>query len=410
LAALWWLLPLTVIALYVQRTSSTLLVATVALVAVVMAAVVLTTMRPAAMSNQAEFAALLGRLYPLSLISAQYLPQLQEKVLRIEHAAKDSLIKSQPTASKLYHYLLSGSIERRTSFVDRMAMEYSEQESWCLNPLEDLITEHGGSIRALSSCELLAVSRQYIDELLALSQTQSLDVVHLDASAQVLIDDALVDDWTEVFLQTPLAAHLEPKALHELFSRLQDREVEAGELIVKEGSPGDGFYLLKKGLAQVSCGLGGALRSPIELGLGDYFGDESLVAHTPCNATVCMLEDGLLGWLDTPAFDEVLRPALVKTLTESILEQASEQAPVQWVDVRLPPEYKHGHREASVNYPLGSLRKRIQQLDPAQRYMITPECGRRGELATYLMRQAGLDAYLLAGPDEGTETVIASSA
>jgi len=384
-----------------------------------MTAVVLITMRPAVMSNQAEFAALLGRLYPLSLISAQYLPQLQEKALRTEHEAKDSLIKSQPTASKLYHYLLSGCIERRISFADRMTMEYSEQENWCLNPLEDLITEHGGSIRALSSCGLLAVSRGYVDELLTLSQTQSLDVVHLDTGTEMSVGDGLVDDdlqgdWTEVFLQTPLAAHLEPKALHELFSRLQDREVEAGELIVKEGSPGDGFYLLKKGLAQVSCGIGGGLRSPIDLGVGDYFGDESLVAQTPCNATVRMLEDGLLGWLDAPAFDEVLRPALVKTLVESALGQASGLAPVQWVDVRLPPEYKHGHREASVNYPLASLRKRMQQLDPEQRYMITPECGRRGELATYLMRQAGLDAYLLAEPNgapgDETEAVMASSA
>jgi len=362
------------------------------------------------MSDQAELAALLGRLYPLSLISAQYLPQLQEKVLRIEHAAKDTLIKSQPSVSKLYHYLLRGSIERRISFADRMTMTYSEQESWCLNPLEDLITEHGGSIRALSPCELLAVSRRYIDELLTSSQTQSLDVVHLETGAEILIDDDLVDDWTEIFLQTPLAAHLEPKALHELFSRLQDREVEAGELIIKENSRGDGFYLLKKGLAQISCGRGGALRSPIDLGVGDYFGDESLVAHTPCNATVCMLEDGLLGWLDEQAFDEVLRPALVKTLTESALQQTSEKTPVQWVDVRLPPEYKHGHREACVNYPLASLRKRILRLDPAQRYMITPECGRRGELATYLMRQAGLDAYLLEESSDGMEMVMASSA
>ena len=358
------------------------------------------------MSDQAELAALLGRLYPLSLISGQYLQQLQEKVLRIEYAAKDSVIKSQPTANKLYHYLLSGSIERRISFADRMTLQYSEQESWCLNPLEDLITEHGGSIRALSACELLTVSRSYVDELLTSSQTQSLGVLHLDTGAELLIDDDLVDDWTETFLQTPLAAHLEPMALHELFSRLQDREVKAGELIVKEGGRGDGFYLIKRGVAQVSCGRGGVLKTPIDLGVGDYFGDESLVAHTPCNATVCMLEDGVLGCLDGQAFDEVLRPALVRTLTEAELLEAS----VQWIDVRLPQEYKHGHREASVNFPLASLRKRAPRLDSGLRYLITPECGCRGELATYLLRQAGLDAYLFVAPDDEAQVVMANSA
>ena len=41
------------------------------------------------------------------------------------------------------------------------------------------------------------------------------------------------------------------------------------------------------------------------------------------------------------------------------------------------------------------LRKQLRELDRNKSYLVTPEGGKRSELAVYLMRQAGLNAYLL---------------
>ncbi len=311
------------------------------------------------MSERVELPSIVKQLYPLSLIAEQYIPQLLDKVLCVTHKANKTLIKAQASPSKVHHYLLSGSVEVRHSMADRSTLNYSDQESWCLNPLEDLLGEKGGSIKAKSEGELLVVSVDFIDELLASSEAHSLDVVHLEAMSDLpddeLIDDEFEEEWCGVFLTTPLAAHLGPVKLHELFSRLEDRDVEAGELIVQENTPGNAFYLIKRGQAEVSSGPGGGLKKPIELWAGEYFGDESLVAHTTRNANVRMVEAGVLGCLDEQAFDDVLRPALIKTLSEEELLSHTEKE-VRWVDVRLPQEFKHGHRESCVNYPISSLR------------------------------------------------------
>jgi len=351
------------------------------------------------MNDLAELEDIVKSLYPLNLIAEKYLPQLTEKVLRVSHDDNKSLIKTQAGPNKIYHYLLSGRVEVRHSMADRSTRDHSPTEAWCLSPLEDLLGEKGGSIRSKSEGELLVVSVDYVDELLASSEALALDVVHLEMMGDLpddnLIDDEFEEEWCGVFLTTPLAAHLDPVKLHELFSRLEDREVEAGELIVQENTTGDAFFLIKKGRAEVSSGPGGSLKKPIDLWAGEYFGDESLVAHTTCNASVRMLEAGVLGCLDSQAFDDVLRPALIKTLSEKELLSNNEKD-ICWVDVRLPQEFKHGHHESCVNYPIGSLRRRLPDLDPAYCYLITPEGGRRSELATYLMRQTGLDAYLCA--------------
>ena len=65
------------------------------------------------------------------------------------------------------------------------------------------------------------------------------------------------------------------------------------------------------------------------------------------------------------------------------------------LDVRFPPEFRHGHIDGASNVPVVVLRKRLRELDRDKTYLVTPEGGRRSELAVYLLRQAGLNVYLL---------------
>ena len=65
------------------------------------------------------------------------------------------------------------------------------------------------------------------------------------------------------------------------------------------------------------------------------------------------------------------------------------------LDVRLGAEYRHGHQEHSRNIPIGCLRSKLEDLDHKKIYLITADGGRRSELAAYILRQSGFDAYML---------------
>lgn len=342
----------------------------------------------------------LKQFYPLSLLSDQLLENLPRRGTVKSVEAKGIIIRSKEGTSKDFHFLLSGEINVRLSFTERSVLD--ADDSQCKNPLEELI-KSGGQVRASTPCEVLIVSRDVIDELLSWNQKQEFNVVHMDSGLPVVEQDMLVEDeedcWTSVFLQSPMASHLSPSDLHNLFSQIEDVQVEQGEVVIKQNTEGDFFYIIKSGYAKVTSQSGPFADQEITLEAGNYFGDEALVAHTIRNATITMSTPGLLGRLNPEAFTNTVIAPLVKMLPEK------RDFNYQYIDVRLPAEYQHGHRENSINLPISRLRTQLSKLDHSSQYVITPEGGRRSELATYLMRQAGFEAYL--GSDEKSTDALA---
>ena len=73
--------------------------------------------------------------------------------------------------------------------------------------------------------------------------------------------------------------------------------------------------------------------------------------------------------------------------------------------MRFPVEYRLGHEPGSVNMPISFLRKQLHTMKHSQLYIIAPANDRRAELATYLMRQAGYEAYYLNDKGAADEDV-----
>ena len=63
-------------------------------------------------------------------------------------------------------------------------------------------------------------------------------------------------------------------------------------------------------------------------------------------------------------------------------------------------EFKHFHRENSINIPLNKLRQRCDNLDRSACYVVVDNAGPRAELGAYLLMKAGLQAYLLKSDSE----------
>jgi len=92
----------------------------------------------------------------------------------------------------------------------------------------------------------------------------------------------MADAKTSVLVRVPLFAHCSPRELEFVASRCDEVEVDAGRQLVHQGQPGDSFYVLLDGQADVE--IDGQPRTT--LGPGDFFGEISMLDRGPATATV----------------------------------------------------------------------------------------------------------------------------
>jgi MFS family permease len=97
---------------------------------------------------------------------------------------------------------------------------------------------------------------------------------------------------------TPIFAPLPGASLEHLAGRLVPLRLEPGSVIVRQGDPGDRFYIVAEGTVEVSeYG-----RTISELGPGGYFGEIALIRDVPRTATVTAKTDVVLYALDRDEF------------------------------------------------------------------------------------------------------------
>ena len=85
---------------------------------------------------------------------------------------------------------------------------------------------------------------------------------------------------------------------------MEREEIAAGTSIVREGEPGDRFYVVFAGMLTVTNAIG-----PREvLRPGDYFGEVALTMDMPRTATVTAITPAIVASCDLATFDELLRP------------------------------------------------------------------------------------------------------
>jgi CRP-like cAMP-binding protein len=102
-----------------------------------------------------------------------------------------------------------------------------------------------------------------------------------------------------------LFADLAGETLGKLAERMQREEVQSGTVLVREGDPGDRFFVLLAGLAGVSqSGLGDRR----VLKAGEFFGEVALAMGVPRTATVTAMTPCVVASCDEATFDELVRP------------------------------------------------------------------------------------------------------
>jgi CRP-like cAMP-binding protein len=102
-----------------------------------------------------------------------------------------------------------------------------------------------------------------------------------------------------------LLAGLPGETLMKLAKRMEREEIAPGTAIVREGDPGDRFYVLFAGMLSVS---NAAMGRRDVLRPGDYFGEVALAMDVPRTATVTAITPAVVASCDRATFDEFLRP------------------------------------------------------------------------------------------------------
>ena len=100
-----------------------------------------------------------------------------------------------------------------------------------------------------------------------------------------------------------LLAGLPGQTLAALAKRMVREEVAPGTAIVREGEPGERFYVVFAGMLSAANAATRKLLRP-----GDYFGEVALTMNVPRTATVTAITPAVVASCDRETFDEFLRP------------------------------------------------------------------------------------------------------
>ena len=92
-----------------------------------------------------------------------------------------------------------------------------------------------------------------------------------------------------------------------------------------------------------------------------------------------LLKEPLLEWLDKDEADKVIAHG------------------GQWLDVRLPSEFKVFHKDGAVNMPLYLLRHKLNVLVPGTQYVVCCDTGLRSSAAAFILKQKGFQVVVLTG-------------
>lgn len=119
----------------------------------------------------------------------------------------------------------------------------------------------------------------------------------------VIVESAAISEFLR---QCPLFSTLTARTLTEVADKVSLEKHPAGAIIIRQGDPGDKFYLIREGKAEVLVADANGERKVAMLGVGDFFGEAALLTGEPRNATVRAIEDVELYVLGKQDFDAVI--------------------------------------------------------------------------------------------------------
>jgi CRP-like cAMP-binding protein len=332
---------------------------------------------------------LLKSFSPLNGLKRDNLAALSRKVQLRELSPGQVLFKEGDTEKRTF-YIASGILELldQGKIVD--TIEGGSEVA--RNPVAPVFPRRV-SARARDRVQFISIDSDLLDVMLTWDQTGTYEVSELQGKS-----DGGSDDWMTMLLQTKAFHKIPPANIQAIFMRMQQINYKTGDVILKQGSEGDYFYVLTSGQAVVTR------ETPLskegiklaELQVGDTFGEEALISDAKRNATVTMTAEGSVMRLGKDDFKTLLNEPMLDWLSQEEAEKIVANGG-KWLDVRLPSEFDNKHMDGAINIPLYFIRLKINTLDQDMTYVVCCDTGRRSSAGAYILNERGYQAYVLRG-------------
>jgi len=331
----------------------------------------------------------LKSLSPLNGLKTDNLRALLHKIELLEANRGQTLFKKGDTEKRTI-YVLSGMIELKEG--DKVVQTIAGGTDAARNPIAPILPRYLTAVAA-GDVKYISMDSEILDVTLTLDQTGIYEVG--DFSTEQLRETG---DWMTAFLHSQAFQTIPPANIQTIFMRLQQVNYKAGDVVIKQGDEGDYFYVISHGRCMVTR------ETPLsyeginlaELAVGDTFGEEALLSGAKCNATITMQTDGILMRLGKDDFQALLKEPMLEWLDQDEADKVVADGG-QWLDVRLPSEFKVFHKDGAVNFPLYLLRHKLNMLDPGTQYVVCCDTGLRSSAAAFILKQKDFQIAVLTG-------------
>lgn len=182
------------------------------------------------------------------------------------------------------------------------------------------------TIRTLAPTTLLALSREHFQRVFSRSRELRLalgemaeareqaentteSVNRFMFSGPVAATTAEAPAMPEQLQGVPLLHHVPPELRMEVAGIFTAMELPAGQIVFREGQPGDAFYIIVSGRVSVTKQFPDGPRVLGSMGPGDAFGEIALLDNSPRTATLRSEQAAMLLRLPREQFDQLIERA-----------------------------------------------------------------------------------------------------
>ena len=330
---------------------------------------------------------LLRSLSPLCDLSPDMLAELSAKS-RITQVAAGATIFKQGERDHRTLYLVAGKLELTDSAgkVTKLSAN-TKQSRQALDPQ----SPHTVTAVAKTPVSLLNIDTGLLEMLLNWGgKQQSYEVSNLE------VEEEEDTDWMSRFLQSKVFLKLRAENIQTMMMRMEEIKVRKDTVVINQGDSDDNYYIIARGKAKVARRVspGAPLMKLAILSPGTGFGEEALISNGQRNASVTMLEDGVLMRLAKKDFIDLLVTPILQYVSHD--EAKAMAGPdVQWLDVRKLDEYSRGSLPGARNIPLAEMRLGLRKLNKLHKYIVFSGGMGRAAAGAFLLSQYGLEAFVL---------------
>lgn len=185
-------------------------------------------------------------------------------------------------------------------------------------------------------------------QVLKLSKEGFILMLETRPDLSIYMNQYMASDAMRIFLKgSTIFSNIEYQVLRSLLDKITVCEYTAGASVVTEGEPGDAFYILRSGQAEVVKECQGVVLNKLQA--GDFFGELALLKGEPRKATVRTTEKSTLFRLSKEDFDHLISE--YPKIKEAILRIASNYSARNPLDQKVE-DFTEPAPEPSVSIPI----------------------------------------------------------